>query len=84
MPKKNILSHFLKDMLFIRSCLVQPHLFIRNYNICEVTELKVNYLKVVGTAVLKNICSVINIKNQRAVDLKERDIADQLYITLAK
>lgn len=83
MPKKNILSHFLKGMLFIRSCLVQPHLFIRN-SICEVTELKVKYLKAVGTAVLKNICSVINIKNQRAVDLKERDIADQSYITLAK
>ena len=48
------------------------------------TELKVKYLKVVGTAVLKNIFNVINIKNQRAVDLKERDIADQLDISLAK
>ena len=53
MAKKNIASDFLKDMLFIRSCLIQPYLFITNYSIFEVTELKIKYLKVVGTNVLK-------------------------------
>ena len=40
-------------MLFIRSYLVEPHLFITDYSICEVTELKIKYLKVVGTNVLQ-------------------------------
>ena len=53
MHKKNIASDFLKDMLFIRSYLVEPYLFITNYSICEVTELKIKYLKVVGTNVLQ-------------------------------